>query len=72
MFFGSEKEYEILKNETAEIRSCITRYIGYIISVAGLSGFLAKFYFERSKGQAIDLDIPIILFLSLLVIGCSV
>lgn len=47
MIKASEKEYEILKSEVNEIKSCITRYIGYIISIAGLSGLAIK-YLERS------------------------
>lgn len=39
----SEKEYEQLKIELASIKACITRYISFIISVAGLGSLLAKF-----------------------------
>ncbi len=42
----SDKEYQNLKADTAEVRSCITRYIGYIITVTGFSGFV-KFYFNQ-------------------------
>ena len=58
----SDKEYQILKSDTAEIRSCITRYIGYIISVTGFSGVL-RFFFEFSPsamGSLILLSFSII------------
>ena len=47
MFYGSEKEYEILKTEAAEIRACINRYIGYLISVAGITSVSLKFFLEK-------------------------
>ncbi|MEM6734562.1 MAG: hypothetical protein AAF620_00710 [Bacteroidota bacterium] len=40
----SDKEYQNLRNDTAEVRACITRYIGYIISAAGFSGALRIFF----------------------------
>ena len=44
----SDKEYQNLRVDTAEIRQCITRYIGYVISVTGFSGIL-KYLFEFAR-----------------------
>ena len=54
MFFASEKEYDLLKKETAEIRDCITKYVGYIIAVTGISSGLVKYlvFTEAQQGQA--------------------
>jgi hypothetical protein len=46
----SDNEYQNLRADTAEVRSCITRYIGYIISVTGAAGFI-KFYFSEELGS---------------------
>lgn len=39
----SENEYERLKKDMADVRSCITRYIGYIITATGFSGVIKYF-----------------------------
>lgn len=33
MLRASEKEYNVLKGEISELRTCITKYTGYIISI---------------------------------------
>ncbi len=47
MLKASEKEYEVLKEEISELKSCITRYNGYIISVFGASGIFIKFLLDE-------------------------
>ena len=51
MFFASEKEYELLKKETAEIRDCITKYVGYIIGVTAISSAALKYWMGRSGAE---------------------
>lgn len=60
----SDKEYQILKDDTVELRSCITRYIGYIISVTGISGFF-KYFFSSSNNL---IGILILLTFSIVVV----
>ena len=50
----SDKEYQNLRSDTAEIRSCITRYIGYIIAIAGFSGLL-KYILETRSNESNDI-----------------
>tara|TARA_R110000868_G_scaffold71713_2_gene209683 strand:- start:10498 stop:11964 length:1467 start_codon:yes stop_codon:yes gene_type:complete len=59
----SDKEYQNLRSDTAEIRQCITRYIGYIISVTGFSGVI-KFFFNKDVDEQSNL---FILSLSLII-----
>jgi len=49
MIRASEKEYEILKSEVAEVKACITRYIGYIIGLTGLAGLSIKYFSSPSS-----------------------
>ncbi|WP_299124594.1 hypothetical protein [uncultured Winogradskyella sp.] len=60
----SDKEYQILKQDTAEVRASINRYIGYIITITGVSGFI-KFYFDSEIGTSGTLTM---FFVSLLVL----
>lgn len=60
----SDQEYHILKTDAAEIRASISRYIGYIITVTGLSGII-KFYFDNTLSGTATL---ILFFLSLVVL----
>ena len=59
----SDKEYHILKTEASENKTSISRYIGYIITITGISG-LIKFYFDNN----IDAIGTIILFFLTLVV----
>ncbi len=62
----SIKEYDYLKNEVLEIRRSINRYIGYIISVAGISGVLIKYlYATNSAGDDEVYVNPISILISL-------
>ena len=47
MLEANVKEYEILKNEIADIKSCITRYVTYIIGTNGLVLLLYKISFYK-------------------------
>ncbi|MCK8482075.1 hypothetical protein [Psychroserpens algicola] len=49
MLHFSEKEYDHLKREVSDIRSYITRLIGFIITVAGLSVSLIEAFMETHK-----------------------
>lgn len=49
MLHFSEKEYDYLKREVSEIRSYITRIIGFILTVAGLSVSLIEAFMETQK-----------------------
>ena len=58
----SDKEYENLKKDTAEIRQCITRYIGYIVSITGFSGVLKIFFDGTSpKNTLLVLSLSLII-----------
>ena len=45
----SLKEYKIIKDDIIDIKQCITRYIGYIISVASIAVFFVKYVFPESE-----------------------
>ncbi|RXG11254.1 hypothetical protein DSM03_11912 [Leeuwenhoekiella aestuarii] len=61
----SDKEYQNLRTDTAEVRACITRYIGYIITTTGFSGALKFFFIKEKQNLTSDL---ILIVLSLLII----
>ena len=61
----SDKEYENLKKDTAEIRQCITRYIGYIVSISGFSGIL-KIFFEGTSPKNTQLVLSLSLVITTL------
>lgn len=45
----SNKEYEHLKTEISEIKKCITRYIGYIIGISGVTTIVSKYLYVYSS-----------------------
>lgn len=45
----SEKEYDYLAKEVMDVRSCITRYVGYIIGSNGVLFFIIKIFYEEDK-----------------------
>lgn len=60
----SDKEYHLLKTEALDNKNSISRYIGYIITVTGVSG-LIKFYFDNTVGPTGSI---ILFFLTLVVL----
>ncbi len=61
----SDKEYQNLRRDTAEVRACITRYIGYIISAIGFSGALKFFLSDKMKSLESNF---ILLIITLLIV----
>ncbi len=60
MFKGSEKEYELLKDEIDIIKRSILQFIGFIISIAGIAVAIAKIFFnpeERHDNSVIILGV---------------
>lgn len=45
----SDKEYHNLRQDTAEVRNCITKYLGYIIGIIGFSGIVKYVYTKDAK-----------------------
>ncbi|MCB0400237.1 MAG: hypothetical protein KDD26_11575 [Winogradskyella sp.] len=60
----SDKEYHLLKTEALDNKNSISRYIGYIITVTGVSG-LIKFYFDNEVGPTGSV---VLFFLTLVVL----
>lgn len=54
MLKASEKEYEYLGKEVTDIRSCITRYIGYIIGSNGILFILIKYMYNTDVSVILD------------------
>lgn len=61
----SEKEFQAISTEIKDIKSCITQYIGYIISLSGFAGAIVKYLFDSGKLNYFPL---IFIFIALLII----
>ena len=48
----SHKEYDYLKSEVAEIKACITRYVGYSITLTGIATLIAKYYHHEEGSNS--------------------
>ncbi|SOE24069.1 hypothetical protein SAMN06298216_4440 [Spirosomataceae bacterium TFI 002] len=48
MLKSNLKEYEYLEKEVAEIKSCITRYIGYIVSTFAIVIFIGEYMISQT------------------------
>ncbi len=62
----SEKEYDRLKKESSEIRLYITRLIGFIITIAGLSSYFIESIMKSNNDD--PLREMLVVFISMLVI----
>jgi len=60
MIKSSEKEYEHLQREVQEIKNCITKYLGYIIAVAGGSGLVFRYTFQDESKSHLTLFATIV------------
>jgi len=50
---NSTVEYNNLRSDLKEIKSCITRYIGYIIGISGLTAVIAKYLIASETGSGL-------------------
>ncbi|HRK00964.1 MAG TPA: hypothetical protein PL089_15240 [Ignavibacteria bacterium] len=67
MLQASEKEYQVLKREISDLRICITKYTGYIISIFGASILINKIFFEKNLLGS-SLSILVLLAVTILIV----
>ncbi len=64
MLKASEQEFNRLVKEKSEIKDCITKYIGYIISGFGIGGIVIKFSVEGNPSMTVGMLIVLLIVIT--------